>query len=88
VVNGFDVRGGRPRPSPLIFSVDSVFSVVKAFEIRVDPRKSAAKACDPYHWVIQRPKERANFDAYIFNTRTGEAFMLREASKSHVTLKP
>ena len=39
-------------------------------------------------WIIQQSKERANFDAYIFNTRTGEAFMLREASKSQVTLKP
>ncbi len=39
-------------------------------------------------WIIQQSKERANFDAYIFNTRTGEAFMLREASKTHVTLKP
>jgi hypothetical protein len=39
-------------------------------------------------WIIQQSKERANFDAYIFNTRTGEAFLLRENSKSHVTLKP
>jgi hypothetical protein len=39
-------------------------------------------------WIIQQSKERANFDAYIFNTHTGEAFMVREASKSHVTLKP
>jgi hypothetical protein len=35
---------GHSCPPLLIFSVDSVFSVVKAFEIRVNPRKSAAKA--------------------------------------------
>jgi hypothetical protein len=39
-------------------------------------------------WIIQQSKEHANLDAYIFNTRTGEAFMVREASKTHVTLKP
>jgi len=38
-------------------------------------------------WIIQQSKERANFDAYIFNARTGEAFMFRKASKTHVTLK-
>jgi hypothetical protein len=40
--------GGHSCPPPLIFSVDSVFSVVNAFEIRVNPRKSAAKAFDRY----------------------------------------
>ncbi|MGO9649005.1 MAG: hypothetical protein ACLPOO_13225 [Terriglobales bacterium] len=39
-------------------------------------------------WIIQQSKERANLDAYIFNTRAGEAFMVREGTKTHVTLKP
>lgn len=38
-------------------------------------------------WIIQPSKPPANFDAYIFNTRTGEAFLVREASKQPVTLK-
>ena len=39
-------------------------------------------------WVITPAKERAGFDAYIFNTRTGEAFKVEEASKTQVKLKP
>ena len=39
-------------------------------------------------WIIQQSKERANLDAYILNTRTGEASMVREGTKTHVTLKP
>jgi hypothetical protein len=38
-------------------------------------------------WVIQQAKENAHFDAYIFNTRTGEAFFVQERTKEPVTLK-
>jgi hypothetical protein len=39
-------------------------------------------------WVIDRAKDNAHFDAYIFNTRTGEAFFVQERSKTPVTLRP
>jgi hypothetical protein len=39
-------------------------------------------------WIIERAKDTAHFDAYIFNTRTGEAFFVQERTKSPVTLKP
>jgi hypothetical protein len=39
-------------------------------------------------WVIEQAKVNAHFDAYIFNTRTGEAFYVEERSKTPVKLKP
>jgi hypothetical protein len=39
-------------------------------------------------WIIQPAKDRSNFDAYFFNTRTGEAFRVDQASKTPVKLKP
>jgi hypothetical protein len=39
-------------------------------------------------WIIERAKDNAHFDAYIFNTRTGEAFFVQERTKTPVTLKP
>jgi hypothetical protein len=39
-------------------------------------------------WVMERAKDNAHFDAYIFNTRTGEAFFVEERSKTPVKLKP
>lgn len=42
----------------------------------------------PGDWVIEQAKENAHFDAYIFNTRTGEAFFVEERSKTPVKLKP
>ncbi|MGH9500685.1 MAG: hypothetical protein ACRD3L_16200 [Terriglobales bacterium] len=38
-------------------------------------------------WVIQLSKEHSNFDAYIFNSRTGEAFIVRESRKEAITKK-
>ncbi|MFL6438111.1 MAG: hypothetical protein ACJ71Q_11060 [Terriglobales bacterium] len=38
------------------------------------------------HWIIQ-PIQNARFNAYIFNERTGEIFMLTERDKSLVKLK-
>jgi hypothetical protein len=46
------VWGGRPRPSPLIFSVDSVLSVVKAFKsasIRANPRRKLLTTASRSH---------------------------------------
>jgi hypothetical protein len=39
-------------------------------------------------WIIERAKENAHFDAYIFNTRTGDAFFVQERTKIPVTVKP
>jgi|HubBroStandDraft_4_1064222.scaffolds.fasta_scaffold622700_2 hypothetical protein len=39
-------------------------------------------------WVMEQAKVNAHFDAYIFNTRTGEAFYVEERSKTPVKLKP
>jgi hypothetical protein len=39
-------------------------------------------------WVIERAKDNAHFDAYFFNTRTGEAFFVQERTKTPVALKP
>jgi hypothetical protein len=39
-------------------------------------------------WIIERAKDNAHFDAYFFNTRTGDAFFVQERTKSPVTLKP
>jgi hypothetical protein len=39
-------------------------------------------------WVIERAKDNAHFDAYLFNSRTGEAFMFQESRKIPVTVKP
>jgi hypothetical protein len=39
-------------------------------------------------WVMEQAKANAHFDAYIFNTRTGEAFYVEERSKTPVKLKP
>ena len=41
--------GGHSCAPPLTFSVDSVLSVVNAFEIRVNPRKSAVKGFSEIH---------------------------------------
>jgi hypothetical protein len=41
----------------------------------------------PGDWVIEQAKVNAHFDAYIFNTRTGEAFYVEEHSKTPVKLK-
>ncbi len=38
-------------------------------------------------WIIQPAKLNAHFDAYIFNTRTGEAFFVEERTKEPVKLK-
>jgi hypothetical protein len=39
-------------------------------------------------WVMQQAKVNAHFDAYLFNTRTGEVFYLEERSKTSVKPKP
>jgi hypothetical protein len=39
-------------------------------------------------WVIERAKDNAHFDAYLFNSKTGEAFMFQESHKIQVTVKP
>ena len=39
-------------------------------------------------WIIEQAKDNAHFDAYFFNTRTGEAFFVQERTKTPVTLKP
>ncbi len=39
-------------------------------------------------WVMEQAKANAHFDAYIFNTRTGEAFYVEERAKTPVKLKP
>lgn len=39
-------------------------------------------------WVMEQAKANAHFDAYLFNTRTGEAFYVEERSKTPVKLKP
>jgi len=46
------------------------------------------KPPDQSDWIIQQAKENAHFDAYIFNTRTGEAFFVEERTKTPVKLKP
>ncbi len=40
------------------------------------------------NWTIERAKDNAHFDAYLFNSRTGEAFMFQESRKIPVTVKP
>lgn len=39
-------------------------------------------------WIMEQAKANAHFDAYIFNTRTGDAFYVEEHSKTPVRLKP
>jgi hypothetical protein len=39
-------------------------------------------------WVITTTQQGPHFDAYIFNTRTGEAFRVEGAPKTPVKLKP
>jgi len=58
--------------------------------IFLPPRGALAqdKPQDRSDWIIQQAKENAHFDAYIFNTRTGEAFFVEERTKTPVKLKP
>ena len=38
-------------------------------------------------WIIQQAQPNAHFDAYIFNTRTGEAFFVEQRTQEPVRLK-